>query len=64
MTPREIAIDIKDRAKRLRITLKRLFYEAGVNRHNYIQWRCRGRNPRPRNLARIYATLERYERAQ
>jgi hypothetical protein len=63
MTPREIAIAIRQRCLALRITPKRLFFEAGVNRFKYINWRCHGVAPKPQDLEKVYAALEKREAA-
>lgn len=60
-SPRDIAIGIRKRCLALRMTPKRLFFEAGVNRFKYINWRCHEVSPKPDDLDRVYATLSRFE---
>lgn len=61
MTPREIAIAICARCRKLKKTPKRIFAEAGVNPRNYHAWRCANVMPRETNLQKVYDTLNRLE---
>ncbi len=61
MTPREIAIAIRQRCLKLHITPKRIFFESGVPLHKYKSWRFEGINPKPDDLEKLEATLRGYE---